>query len=146
MTYHTTARGPLLRVPNRKSLLISAAGAALGAAATVAVMAGWSAFGPVQEASASGRTTTAISVNVPVQPHYPASREGVRGQVFADDSIAAHTAVSAAVQPHYPASREGVRGPVSPDDATGAAAAMSVPIQPHYPASREGVRGQVFSD
>ncbi len=78
MALHTTTRRTLIRVPNRQPLLISAVSAVFGAAATVAVIAGWSAFGPGHSADASGPATFA---SASTQPSYPASREGVRGPV-----------------------------------------------------------------
>ena len=110
MTYHTATRRPLSWGPNRKPLLISAASAAFGAAATVAVIAGWSAFGPVHTASATGRATSASAA---IQPGYPTSREGVRGPVDSDPTfVAAAVAQPVSRQVSFPASREGVRGPV----------------------------------
>lgn len=143
MTYQTTTRRILPRVPNWRPVIIAAASAAFGAAAAVAVMAGWSAFGPVHAARASGQAAITMPAGAPVERHYPASREGLRGQVFSDDPIAAAAAISAPVQPHYPGSREGVRGQVFSDEPIGATAASGAGVQGRYPASREGVRGPV---
>ena len=110
MALHTPTRRTLIRVPNRQPMLISVASAAFGAAATVAVIAGWSAFGPGHAANASGQATLASASTA---RSYPASRDGVRGPVDTDSPFVAALPVSR--QPNYPASREGVRGPVSVD-------------------------------
>ncbi len=73
MTILSAIRRPLLRVPSRQPMLISAMSAAFGAAATVSVIAGWSAFGPVNGANASGQTTSASASTL---RSYPASRDG----------------------------------------------------------------------
>ncbi len=139
MTFHTTTRRPLFRVPNRRPLLISVASAAFGAAATVAVIAGWSAFGPGHAANAAGQTTSASALSL---RSYPASREGVRGPVDTDASLV--NALPIGRQTNYPASREGVRGPVDTDSSF--VAAVSASTLPNFPASREGVRGPVDTD
>lgn len=150
MAIHTNTRRPLFRVPNRKPVIVSVASAALGAAATVAVIAGWSAFGPGQAVNASDRATTATSASVSTRPNYPASREGVRGQVDSDSPLVAAVEGAQPIrrQPNYPASREGVRGHVAADASLVAAAEGMQPIgpQPNYPASRERVRGHVAEE
>ncbi len=117
-------------------MLISAASAAFGAAATIAVIAGWSAFGPGHAANAAGQTTSASALSL---RSYPASREGVRGPVDTDSPFVATLSISR--QPNYPASREGVRGPVDSDSSFASTSGL-----PSYPASREGVRGPVSVD
>jgi hypothetical protein len=116
MTFQTTIRRQLFWGLDRRPLVVAATGAVFGAAATIAVIAGWSAFGPVDAAEAAGRTSAAASTSGATEPNYPASREGVRGPIDVDSGfVAAEVAQTIDEQPNYPASREGVRGPISPD-------------------------------
>jgi hypothetical protein len=115
MTFHTTIRQPF-RGLDRRPLVVAGTGALFGAVATIAVIAGWSAFGPGPASETADQTSAAAITSSATEPNYPTSREGVRGPIDVDSGfVAPEVTQTVREQPNYPASREGVRGPIAPD-------------------------------
>ncbi len=92
--------------------------------------------------SSGGTSPSDVSAQIN-SPLYPASREGIRGHVDVDSSLAtASDSARSTTGPLYPASREGIRGHVDVDSslATASDRAQSTSSSPNYPASRYSER------